>query len=170
MQIHVTASPPPEDATPISSPRLLQADRVILQEGLRADQEGVAVQEAQKEDVLRAAPFATPHLLSMEALGFELLDGITCEKEKDLNLTSPKNVEDNCYNAALGHYIREFKRTAASCPDAENIETTLEELERIYSKTQTACTLTMKTHATFEGFVNATEAFAQQYNSYFQRK
>uniref|UniRef100_A0A674NY66 Uncharacterized protein n=1 Tax=Takifugu rubripes TaxID=31033 RepID=A0A674NY66_TAKRU len=110
---------------------------------------------------LRADPLATPQRLSMEALGFELLDEITCEKEKDLNLTSPTNVEDKCYNAALGHYIKEFQRTIGNCTDAGDIVTTVEELERIYSE---ACTLTMKTHATFIGFVKATEAFAQQYN------
>lgn len=95
--------------------------------------------------------------------------------------------QDLCHNAALGLFIKEFKKAYYHCKD-EHVIQTREELQRVHSEkvsteklvwissacrqlmscvpqTQTECTLTTNVHQSFADFVKATKEFAEKFNS-----
>lgn len=97
--------------------------------------------------------------------------------------------QDLCHNAALGLFIKEFKKAGNNCKDKdEHVAQTIEELQTVHSvkvsteklvlifpacrqlvscvpQTQTECILATNVHQSFADFVNAAKEFAEKFNS-----
>nr|AYD60574.1 interleukin-2 like [Dicentrarchus labrax] len=116
---------------------------------------------------LQATPVPTPQsCFEMDDLRFHLLHG-SCKN--NVTLTTPTNVKETCYSAAMERFMEGLERAETECNgDNERFSQTLEALKvgnECYKHTNSSqCDLEAETQQ-FDEFVYATEAFVQLLNT-----